>query len=689
MTRVAPLSLEGAERADAPPGGPVPVRPVGGPLPLEYAGRRTPRRPLLRRIWAGLYDLGPVLPKPSLLTLALLIACLPATYWIAHRPQAWRVVRSVGVGVSNGPFPNVHYLPHADAAVSANAAGGLRVWRPWTDELLLNTQAAPNALPPNPPRGALAWWVTASADGSKLLGKSDRGAYLWDGRTGRLLADLSTDLGPEGAKRHLFSLGALSPDAAFLCVVNDRDELLLYDVAGPAARLLARRPLTRPPNVTNFTTPDPRYHIEFSPDGRNILVTCDTLLWLGDASNLGTCLSWKVPYATRGDAVFLRGGRRLLTLIHGWGGAQEVRLYDLDTRGVLRHWPVPDDPYELAVSPDERRAVVGVTGQAAMVLELDENGGGDFARRVPQSQWMFWRASFFPDNRRAVVGGLWQHDPGIADLSTGRHVANLEVPPDPGARHATILPGGKRLFVVTGTRLHVFEHAGRESALGVFATVPFWALALCVALLVVSFGRDALRSRRRRGRGAVPVARAGLAAALAVAGGAALTCPFVWLALGPAVYGNPYTWWEDDGWLVWVFVFHLLGALGVLAGSRLWTVLVALSLAAGVKLGLWLASTAGGFAEHPERVFDRMWMLPPAGMAGVQVAWAALALAGLAMLLARPRARQATGTEPRGLARGGGGEAPAAASSRDRGGHHRVAAPASRPLPRAEAAGEE
>lgn len=614
MTHVAPNPPVELERV-ASPGEPVPVQPADAPLPLEYAGARTPRPPLWRRVLRGLYDLGPVFPKPSLLTLALFLACFPATYWLAHRPQAWRIVSSTPVGQANGPFPNIHYLPQRNAVVSANGVRGLRVWRPWADELLLNTEPPPAALPPNPLPGrqAQSWWVTASDDESKLLAKSDLGTYLWDARTGRLLADLSTYLAPEGAKRHDFSLGALSPDGSRLCVVNDKDELLLYDVTGAASRLLARRQLTRPPNIFNFVTPSPRYHIRFSPDGRRVLATSDTLLRLGDADTLEPQQSWEVPYSTSGDVVFLRDGRRMLTLIHGRGGAQEVRLYDLESGAVLRSWKATDDPFELAVSPDERCAVLGVMGQAAMILNLADDAPDAFAGRAPSAEWMYSRPQFFPDGRRVVMCGLSRGDPGVIDLATGRHVATLDLTPDPGGRYVTILPGGKRLFVVTGTQLHVIEHVGRESALGMFATVPFWALALCVGLLVASLCRDALRSRRRRGRAPIGRSRAILAGALAAAGGAALICPFVWFALGSRVWFSSYTWWEDDGWLVWLFVLYGLGALGLLAGSRVWTVLLALALAASVKLGPWLASTSGDFALHPERVFDRMWMIPRVG----------------------------------------------------------------------------
>ena len=67
------------EATDAPAPGPdpVPALPVVGPVPLGYAGLTTPL-PRFRRLLRNLYELGPLFPRPSVLTLVLFVACAGA-----------------------------------------------------------------------------------------------------------------------------------------------------------------------------------------------------------------------------------------------------------------------------------------------------------------------------------------------------------------------------------------------------------------------------------------------------------------------------------------------------------------------------------------------------------------------------------------------------------------------------------
>ena len=492
---------------DAPAPATVPALPVAGPVPLDYAGTLTPL-PWFRRILRNLYDLGPLFPRPSLVTLALFIACAAATFYLARGPEPWRLVRSVGVGRANGPFPNTHYLPGRDAIVLANGDGGLRLWRPWTDEVLLDTRPPPAALPPNPLPGlkGQSWWVAASADESRLLATSDLGTFVWDARTGRLVAELNaTYLGPDAARRPYLSLGGLSPDGSRLCVVNDKGELLLYYVwsARAQAVLLAKHQLPPLPKWFGRLVTEPTCHVRFSPDGRHVLVFRDTHLWVGHAATLQQAHSFDTPYSGPHDVAFLRGGGRMLLLFHGFGDAQEVRLYDLRSGQVLRRWPMPDDPTSVTVSPDESRAVVNVLGRGALVLDLNDELDAA-PTRAPMASWLLSAPAFFPDNRRVALTDVWQDQPGVVDLATGRHVANLRVPRNVGARAAVPSPDGRQLAVVSALGIHVFENVKPDSAWGVLAEGRFWALAACVALLVASLCRDALRSRRRRGGAPLP-----------------------------------------------------------------------------------------------------------------------------------------------------------------------------------------
>ena len=623
------------DATDAPAPGPVPALPVAGPVPLNYAGTLT-QIPWFRRILRTLYDLGPLFPRPSLLTLALVLACAAATFHLARRPEAWRPVRGAAVGRANGPFPSTHYLPAIDAIVSANRDGGLRLWRPWTDEVLLETEPPPAALPPNPPPGpkGQSWWVAASADESRLLAKSDLGTFVWDARTGRLVAKLDgAYLGPEAANRPYLSLGGLSPDGSHFCGVNHKGELLLYDLSGngPRAAFLAKQQLPPMPKSFGRLVLQPTCHVRFSPDGRHVLVFRDTHLWLGHAATLQQVHSFDTPYSRPHDVAFLRGGERMLVLFPGFGGAREVRLYDPHTGRVLRRWPMPDDPTSVAVSPDESRAVVTVIGQAAVVLDLND-GVGAAPRRAALARWPMSAPAFFADNRRVVAADVWRRQPGVIDLATGRHVANLRVP-SYFARDAIPSPDGRQVAVVSGIGIHVFENVKPDSAWGVLAEGRFWFLASCAALLVGSLCRDALRSRRRRGRTTpIPRPRVALVGALVATGGAALLCPAVWLALGLTPDLDLDVWWFDDGWLVWSLVLYLPAGLGLLAGSRMWTALLVALLPASAGVALWLTTQADGFAVRPELIFDRTWLIEPSWVVALHTGWVLLALAGLAAL---------------------------------------------------------
>jgi hypothetical protein len=56
-------------------------------------------------------------------------------------------------------------------------------------------------------------------------------------------------------------------------------------------------------------------------------------------------------------------------------------------------------------------------------------------------------------------------------------------------------------------------------------------------------------------------------------------------------------------------------------------------LAVDVAMAVTVAATASHFAVEPERIFDRVWMLPPGLMAAANVAWGLLAAGGLLCLL--------------------------------------------------------
>jgi WD40 repeat protein len=612
------------------------------PLALDYAHRLPPRFPKLHALWRGFIELGPVFPWPSILTLALLFLPAGAAWWLTYRPQPWHLITSYNTSQTNGQYPSLLYLRKLDAIASSDGNGGLKIWRPFTGETLFTTELPPAALPPNRPPGRSGdyWQLTASADESKILAKCDLGDFIWDAQTGQLIGQLSTTwLGPEFGKLPFSNLGALSPDGSRLAVVNEAQDLLLYDISHSAKpKLVAKRHLNRPTRP-NDPTPDLlTFGVFFNPTGTHILVLTDTMFWIGDTQTLAqrAYLTPDFCSPTESDFKFLHGGDRLLIANRGF----DVRLYDLATMKILRHWPMPHNPSRIAVSPDERHAFVGQSEQASLVLDLEDDTGR-IERLAPPQQWFFAQPEFFPDNRRIVVSEVWQYLTGVIDMQTGRQVALIPNPPrDWVSRQTLISRDGNKIALMGQRQVHVYQQVGGESALGIAATLPFWALVLSMLLLAASLSRDALRTCRRWGRTATSLSRrrAVLAALMIAAGALAMVTPVVWVVVEWKGLDKEL-WWFEAGWLVWLTIFHLFAGLGLLMKSRAWTIVTALLMLADIVVASYFARYWPGFPLHPTRIFDRMWLLPARGVLVATLIWATLAAAALLSLLPIRRRR--------------------------------------------------
>ena len=622
----------------------IPTPPPRAPLPLEYAGRLPPRWPKLSEIGRRIRDLGPLLPWPSLVTIGLALACAGATYWLHHAPEPWRLVKSHWVGQTNGHLPNVHYLRGVDAVVSANSSNGLRIWRPWSKDadVLLNTEVPSITLPPNPPPGRKGelWWVRGSADESKIIARSDQmGDFIFDVRSGRCIAELSTYLGPEAANQPYFTLGDLSPGGTRLCLINEKHELLLYDITGAKGVLLAKRQM-RPlpvPNAESCKTP--RFRIRFSPDGKAVTLTSEDTLWLGDGKTLEERLTVPSYFCWYVDLAFIRGGSQFLTIVRA-AGDDQVRLYETSTGKLLRKWQMPGEPSGLAVSPGEERALVALPHQAGVVIDLAESASA-VLHRAAGVGFVNAPPPFFPDGRRAIVvsESSWEY-PALVDTVTGRHLATF-YPPRGGwlGAHAIVAGDGRHVGFVGGSQLYVYQQVGADSRWGVLATWPFATLAVCAALFVASAARDALRTRRRWGR-REPLARrrVTLVAVLLALGSAALTYSLAQAALdtrvwwGPGMFFNQACrWWTHSGWIATTLIVYMLGALGLLMGSRASTALLALALVASVGLATWMAIALEP-VHQSVRILDRMWVVSPTSQVVGWIGWLAISFVALIVL---------------------------------------------------------
>jgi hypothetical protein len=370
--------------------------------------------------------------------------------------------------------------------------------------------------------------------------------------------------------------------------------------------------------------------------------------WTGDATTLNERML--LPGWTAGEAAFLSEGARLLTLTHKNGEKPELRLYDVAHATVQRRWELPHDSWMLAVSPDERHAMAPFNerSKAPPGLVFDLAGASAAPpRALPLDEMHSVQPAFFPDGRRMMAANVWHSCPGVIDLVTGRHVGSIDAlpswPPYWNIRQMIASRDGRFVAIIQPWRqMIVCEHVGDESAWGVMASPWFYLLAACIGLLVASLCRDALRSSRRWNHTArLPRRRKLLAGALAIAGACGLVSPLFW-----AMWARDYLrivgidHLLDNQWLSILLLLHLFAGLGLMTRSRAWTVLLILLLLLDVACGLTLAYAAyEQFATTPRCILDRMWLLSPALMRAVNLAWAALSMGGLLALLPIGRGR--------------------------------------------------
>ena len=128
----------------------------------------------------------------------------------------------------------------------------------------------------------------------------------------------------------------------------------------------------------------------------------------------------------------------------------------------------------------------------------------------------------------------------------------------------------------------------------------------------------------------MPARRKALATTLAVAGSCGLLWPLFW-AGGPwmSIKIAVPEFLAEYAWASGLVLLHLFAGLGLITGSRAWTLITALLLAADAFIAVSLARDFRHYHFHPVEIFDRMWLLPPTLVLTLCATWALLATAGL------------------------------------------------------------
>ena len=168
--------------------------------------------------------------------------------------------------------------------------------------------------------------------------------------------------------------------------------------------------------------------------------------------------SSREPWLAPADVVATPDGRSLLIACTV---ANQIAVFDIESRGINRSIPVPAAPSGLVLSADGRRLYVTCAAPASRVVVLDWPEAKVVAT-IPAGHTAV-SPVLAPDGKTLYVCNRFNNAVGVIDLGTRKETARIAVPREPMS--AALTPDGRYLLVAN----HI--HAGRADADVVAASV--------------------------------------------------------------------------------------------------------------------------------------------------------------------------------------------------------------------------
>jgi hypothetical protein len=382
-----------------------------------------------------------------------------------------------------------------------------------------------------------------------------------------------------------------------------RGAVAIWDVSDPMQPQLVR---ARAEDATlELTTPN------FSPDGRNLLLSDGRTLWLGDTRTLDQKLKVTRSSWNHLSSAWSSDGKRLI-----YGAKDEnspnwtIRVIDPDA---------PEPPLvELAHRTDYVRKFEDSFDAQTLVVNrtVKELPSG---RTLASFDERWWVDSVLP-GKRMILSNNWWPFAQLVDLASGDVLATL-----PESRGYALLGDGKTLLTQPWMgRVQFIRNFGSGLQRPAILSPRFWLMLPPALLLALSLCRDA--SRRSRIKPGKFDALAGVS--MIFAGVACLAWGLAQTAVERSF--GVHTWWSAH-WTLYPALACLCCGMGVLAGSNAWLWMTRLTMLLVIALALGSAA----YIPTPKMgliALDLLWIAP----AWIPRAWcfacAALAVVFLASI---------------------------------------------------------